>query len=90
MQKEQKNALRIAKNAPFDALKVQFDTLCVRVFDEIDSTNTEAKRMVAGGFRGDALLVAHSQTAGRGRMGRSFLYSLWVLWPSGFSSGTGI
>ena len=72
MQKEEKNALRIAKNAPFDALKVQFDALCVRVFDEIDSTNTEAKRMVAGGFRGDALLVAHSQTAGRGRMGRSF------------------
>ena len=72
MQKRPKNAPRIAKNVTFDALKQQFGGLQVHVFDEIDSTNTEAKRMVADGFVGDALLVAHRQTAGRGRMGRSF------------------
>lgn len=44
----------------------------LRVFEEIDSTNTEAKRMAADGFEGMALIVADRQTAGRGRMGRSF------------------
>ncbi len=42
------------------------------VFDEIDSTNNEAKRMVADGFCGTALIAADRQSAGRGRMGRSF------------------
>ena len=68
----QENAPRVCKNALICALGTQFDGVQVRVFDEIDSTNTEAKRMVLDGFFGDALLVAHSQTAGHGRMGRSF------------------
>ena len=42
------------------------------VFDSIDSTNNEAKRMTANGFRGDALIVANEQTKGRGRLGRDF------------------
>ncbi len=49
-----------------------YPDLQIRVFDEIDSTNTEAKRMVRYGFCGTALLIANHQTAGRGRMGRSF------------------
>ena len=68
----QENAPRVCKNALIDALGAQFDSVTVRVFNEIDSTNTEAKRMALDGFSGDALLVAHHQTAGRGRMGRSF------------------
>ena len=72
MSKMQENAPRVCKNALICALGAQFDGVSVRVFDEIDSTNTEAKRMAQGGFSGDALLVANSQTAGRGRMGRSF------------------
>lgn len=44
--------------------------LCV--FGEIDSTNNEAKRMCASGEFSPALIVAESQTAGRGRLGRSF------------------
>ncbi len=72
MQKNQENASRVCENALFAALNNDFGDVCVRVFDELDSTNTEAKRMVRGGFCGDALLVAHTQTAGRGRMGRSF------------------
>ena len=42
------------------------------VYEEIDSTNTEAKRMCANGFEGRAIIAAEHQTAGRGRMGRSF------------------
>ncbi len=72
MSKMQENAPRVCKNALICALGTQFERVSVHVFDEIDSTNTEAKRMVLDGFSGDALLVAHSQTAGRGRMGRSF------------------
>ncbi len=42
------------------------------VLKTIDSTNNEAKRMMADGFRGNALLVANEQTKGRGRLGKSF------------------
>ena len=72
MPKMHKNAPRVCKNALIKALGESFNAVTVRVFDEIDSTNTEAKRMVADGFKADAILVAHTQTAGRGRMGRSF------------------
>ena len=72
MSKMRENAPRVCKNALIDVLGAQFNGITVRVFDEIDSTNTEAKRMALDGFSGEALLVAHSQTAGRGRMGRSF------------------
>lgn len=44
----------------------------IRVFQTIDSTNTEAKRALTGGLVGNALFVADEQTAGRGRRGRSF------------------
>ena len=45
-------------------------SLCV--FDEIDSTNSEAKRMAVEGKSTPALIVAAAQSAGRGRLGRSF------------------
>ncbi len=48
------------------------DGTTVRVFDIIDSTNNEAKRMLESGFRGKAIVVAETQTSGRGRLGRSF------------------
>lgn len=44
----------------------------LRLLDQVDSTNNEAKRMLSDGFQGTALIVARSQSAGRGRMGRSF------------------
>lgn len=50
-------------------------------YSEIDSTNTQAKRLISGGETNETLLVtADRQTAGRGRQGKSF-YS---------PSGTGI
>ncbi len=41
-------------------------------FDTIDSTNTRAKEMAANGAAHGTVLIAGHQTAGRGRMGRSF------------------
>lgn len=44
----------------------------VFVFDEIDSTNSEAKRRAADGASLPMLILAEGQSAGRGRLGRSF------------------
>ena len=41
-------------------------------FDEIDSTNTHAKRLIREGAPEGTVVVADCQTAGRGRMERSF------------------
>ena len=47
--------------------------MTVRVYPIIDSTNTEARRLLAANLLASpALLIAAEQTAGRGRMGRSF------------------
>lgn len=43
----------------------------ILVFDEVSSTNTEAKELLKAESDG-ALLLAERQTAGHGRMGRSF------------------
>lgn len=50
---------------------VDFDTK-VLFYDSIDSTNTQAKRLINEGETGNMLLVAKEQTAGRGRQGKSF------------------
>lgn len=42
------------------------------ILDETDSTNSYAKRLIAGGFEGEAVITAKHQTAGRGRQGKSF------------------
>lgn len=44
----------------------------VFAFSEIDSTSSEARRCALAGQSAPALFIAESQTAGRGRMGRSF------------------
>ncbi len=44
----------------------------VEVHERIDSTNEEAKRLAMGGERDLCLIVAHEQSAGRGRQGHTF------------------
>lgn len=44
----------------------------IHCFDTIDSTNTRAKELAAGGAPHGTVLIADSQTGGRGRMGRNF------------------
>jgi BirA family biotin operon repressor/biotin-[acetyl-CoA-carboxylase] ligase len=57
-------------------------------FDTIDSTQSEAKRLIAQGQGDGALVLAGSQTAGRGRMSRAWhsppgnIYLSLVLQPS--------
>lgn len=41
-------------------------------YNEIDSTNTEAKRLIGAGAKLPFAVVADFQSAGRGRLGRSF------------------
>ena len=60
------------------------------VYPSVDSTNANAKQLAASGVR-YALVSAESQTAGRGRMGRSF-YSpdgtgVYFSILSGYNSG---
>lgn len=51
-------------------LKIKCDVL---VFDEVDSTNTLLKELAVKGAAEGTLVIAKSQTNGRGRLGRSFL-----------------
>lgn len=46
--------------------------LNIACYDEIDSTNNEAKRLGGAGAELPLLVTADHQTAGRGRLGRSF------------------
>lgn len=57
-------------------------TADIRRFDEIDSTNEEARRLGDAGTEGPVWIVAKRQTAGRGRRGRA-----WES-PSGNFMGT--
>ncbi len=52
------------------ALVAQQPSLTVEVLPEIDSTNTELMRRARAGHIDPVLLVAETQTAGRGRLGR--------------------
>ena len=46
--------------------------LHIQVVDRVDSTNAAMKRMAAEGAPHGSVLIANEQSAGRGRMGRSF------------------
>ena len=48
------------------------DDIPVFVYDVIDSTNNEAKKMLREGLNTNAVLVANEQSNGRGRQGKSF------------------
>lgn len=63
--------------------------IAVDLLESVDSTNTEAKRRIASGLSEPLLLLAEAQTAGRGRLGRTFcspagagLYMSIVLHPN--------
>lgn len=69
------------------------DSLYIKVYDTIDSTNALCMRMASEGAAGGFIAVAGSQSRGRGRRGRTFyspedtgLYLSILLRPSGLSS----
>jgi BirA family transcriptional regulator, biotin operon repressor / biotin---[acetyl-CoA-carboxylase] ligase len=49
------------------------DAIGLRIFESLDSTNEEARRLAKGGERGPLWIMAHEQTAGRGRRGRAWV-----------------
>ena len=53
-----------------EGLELSALNLKVKVFEELDSTNAEAKRHIEDGINKDLLIVAKQQTAGRGRQFR--------------------
>jgi BirA family transcriptional regulator, biotin operon repressor / biotin---[acetyl-CoA-carboxylase] ligase len=61
-----------AAEAIWQAVAPQLPTFSVEVLPEIDSTNTELMRRARAGQTEPTLLVALRQTAGRGRLGRTW------------------
>lgn len=59
---------------PLDAerIKGSVTDIPISVLREVDSTNTEARRRLLAGEPMPQAILAEAQTAGRGRMGRSF------------------
>ncbi len=69
-------------------LKDAFKGIQIFSHKAIDSTNNEAKRMLANGYTDTALIVSEYQSEGRGRQGRSFyspnqtgLYMSFIIHP---------
>lgn len=62
----------ISSSLIVEFLPEKYKNLPVTVFKSVDSTNRAAKDMAASGHNLPLLVVADSQTAGRGRLGRSF------------------
>lgn len=53
-------------------LNDRWKELSIRVYEELDSTNREAKSLAAQGAAHGTVVIAGTQTAGRGRLGRTF------------------
>ena len=67
--------VRWQAEAIWEAVAPVFPTFSVEVLPEIDSTNTELMRRARAGQLEPVLLVAERQTAGRGRLGRTWMSS---------------
>jgi BirA family biotin operon repressor/biotin-[acetyl-CoA-carboxylase] ligase len=50
--------------------------MSINIYKTISSTNTMAKRHAENGRVGSSIFIANEQTAGRGRLGRSFVSSM--------------
>ncbi|MCK4568612.1 MAG: biotin--[acetyl-CoA-carboxylase] ligase [Candidatus Thorarchaeota archaeon] len=55
-----------------DGFNLSLLKLNVKIFETIDSTNLEAKRQIVEGNKQDLLIVSSHQTAGRGRLTRTW------------------
>jgi BirA family biotin operon repressor/biotin-[acetyl-CoA-carboxylase] ligase len=64
--------MRWPAEAIWEAVAPQLPGFTVEIVPEIDSTNTELMRRARAGRTDPVLLVAERQTAGRGRLGRSW------------------
>ena len=62
----------ITESGVREGLAPVYHSLPVHVFDSIDSTNAYAKKLAIEGAPDGTVVIARQQTAGRGRLGRSF------------------
>lgn len=62
---------KLSRKAIRELTEEKFGGVEIRLFEETDSTNLQAKRFAAENG-GKAVFIAESQTMGRGRFGRSF------------------
>ena len=76
------------------SLDKAYQDLDIRVYQEVDSTNNEAKRLLGQGQDQTFLILAEQQTKGRGRQGRVFfspkgtgLYMTLVIHPQADLAG---
>ena len=61
------------KQAILASLPHNSQHLDIHIYDTIDSTNLEARRMIVeGSILSPSLLISHTQTNGRGQLGRNF------------------
>lgn len=79
---------RLSPAGVAQALLPEYRSLPVRVYHTLDSTNLEAARLLSAGEPCPMLVLSEEQTAGRGRLGRTFyspegtgLYMTLVLRP---------
>ena len=70
------HALSGAAEAVWEAVAPTLPGFTVEVLPEIDSTNSELMRRARNGQWEPVLLLAHKQTAGRGRLGRQWVSDL--------------
>ncbi|MBQ9708564.1 MAG: biotin--[Firmicutes bacterium] len=54
----------------------------IHVYDVIDSTNLQARKLAQEGAPGSTVVIARQQTAGRGRLGRGFFTPREVIYLS--------
>ena len=66
-------AIQWPAEAIWEAVSPLLPNFSVEILPQIDSTNTELMRRARAGQTEPILLVAESQTAGRGRLGRNWL-----------------
>lgn len=67
--RDQCNVRTLCRGLAAEGVDEIAEVICL---EEIDSTNLEAKRRILGGSTRFSLVVANRQTAGKGRMGRTF------------------
>lgn len=56
-----------------EEIKKYLKDIPIFFYEEVDSTNTEAKRLINNGVKAPFVCIARKQSGGRGRRGRSFL-----------------
>ncbi|MDE5978367.1 MAG: biotin--[acetyl-CoA-carboxylase] ligase [Turicibacter sp.] len=62
----------LSKEGIYCYLSEENRNIPIEVYQQIDSTNTKAKKEAMNGARHGTIILAEEQTAGRGRLGRSF------------------